>query len=181
MLADKIRWEERYKSSKMPTQPSSILVEFLPKLPKGRVLDIACGNGRNLHLLAENGFFCEGIDISQTALQGLHHQNIRTHCLDLDSYALKQNYYSVILNFYFLDRAILAQIPLALQKGGMMLLETFIEDETLQNSISPHKILKQGEMEANFEGFRILHNVQKTIPHKNGQDAKILTFVAQKC
>ena len=44
--------------------PAQLLVENVDILPKGRVLDVAMGNGRNSIYLARLGFCVEGLDIS---------------------------------------------------------------------------------------------------------------------
>ncbi len=55
--------------------PSEWVKRFIPKLPKGgRVLDLACGCGRNTRLLASCGFEVVGADI---ALPPLHRSNPR--------------------------------------------------------------------------------------------------------
>ena len=46
-------------------EPAQFLVENVELLPKGRVLDVAMGNGRNAIYLARLGFEVEGVDISQ--------------------------------------------------------------------------------------------------------------------
>jgi 2-polyprenyl-3-methyl-5-hydroxy-6-metoxy-1,4-benzoquinol methylase len=47
------------------SQPAEFLVENVTLLPKGRVLDIAMGRGRNAIYLAKLGFQVEGVDISK--------------------------------------------------------------------------------------------------------------------
>lgn len=76
-------WNKEYKQAKhltLSTEPSSDLLEFVkwternaewPAFPKhGLIVDIGCGNGRNLiplcHEFNMNGY---GIDIAEVALQ----------------------------------------------------------------------------------------------------------------
>ena len=184
MDSDKTKWNNRYKNDKMPSNVSELLVEcegFLPH--EGRALDIACGNGRNLRFLAQRGLMSEGIDISEVALEGLDGlPNIRTHCLDLDGYTLERDSFDVILNFYFLDREILAQVGGALRMGGVVVLETFIQDREYPSSMDKHKILRQGELEEIFKGFEVLHHSFKVIERDYQKErAKVVSFVAKKC
>jgi len=44
--------------------PAQFLVENVELLPKGRVLDVAMGSGRNAIYLARLGFEVEGVDMS---------------------------------------------------------------------------------------------------------------------
>ncbi|WP_104697043.1 MULTISPECIES: class I SAM-dependent methyltransferase [unclassified Helicobacter] len=182
MQEDKIKWNIRYINNHMPTQTSELLLEFEDLLPhSGRVLDIACGNGRNLKFLAKKGLECEGIDISEVALAKIQKiDNIHTFCMDLDGFKLEKESYDVILNFYFLDRRILSQVSDALRSGGYLFLETFIEDALYPTTISPNKILRDGELEKFFCDLKIIHQSTKIIL-RNQEKAKIVSLVAQKC
>lgn len=184
MHEDKIRWNLRYQSDNMPMQTSDLLLKFESILPKnGRVLDIACGNGRNLKFLAKKGLQCEGIDISEVALSKIaKDENIKTFCLDLDAHILKESHYDAILNFYYLNRDILKQVCQALKKSGILFLETFIEDEVYPTTIESKKILKKGELEELFQDFEILYHDFRIITRdKNFEKARVVSFVAKKC
>ena len=50
-------------------QPSAFVLDWLPRLPRGRALDVACGLGATAIALAEAGFDVTAIDIAPTALQ----------------------------------------------------------------------------------------------------------------
>ena len=56
------------QSPENPQTPAKFLVENVDLLPKGRVLDIAMGTGRNAIYLAGLGFEVEGVDISPEAI-----------------------------------------------------------------------------------------------------------------
>ncbi len=49
-------------------EPAQFLVENVELLPKGRVLDVAMGSGRNAIYLARLGFEVEGVDMSPEAV-----------------------------------------------------------------------------------------------------------------
>ena len=50
-------------------EPSQFLAENSHLLPRGRVLDIAMGSGRNSIYLATLGFEVEGVEISAEAVR----------------------------------------------------------------------------------------------------------------
>lgn len=64
-------WDERYSRAGYwaGKEPSAFLVETLPFLPKGRVLDLACGEGRNAVFLAGRGREVWGVDRSRPGLE----------------------------------------------------------------------------------------------------------------
>ena len=58
-------FEKLYKESecRWGLKQDFILAHFLDLVPKGMVLDLGMGEGRNAIFLAEKGFEVEGIDI----------------------------------------------------------------------------------------------------------------------
>ena len=66
----KEKWNKRYSArniGQLKQRPSDWLVRHQPlleKQPKGKALDIACGNGRNARFLANLGFEVDALDIS---------------------------------------------------------------------------------------------------------------------
>lgn len=65
-------WSKRYDSNAgflYSKEPSQFLMSYLDLLPTGaKILEIACGEGRNLVALSLKGFQVTGIDFCQTAL-----------------------------------------------------------------------------------------------------------------
>ena len=68
---DKIRWNEKYATEKYLFGQKSIpfLQDHVDLLPKGHVLDLAMGEGRNGVFLATKGFQVTGVDISAEGLK----------------------------------------------------------------------------------------------------------------
>lgn len=180
MEQDSIKWDERHHQGFMPKTPSDFLTSFVSKLPKGCALDIACGNGRNAKFLAQKGFICECIDISQVAISNLSGvKNLISIQADLDTYKIKAQNYEVILDFYFLNRRLFSEIKKGLKVGGIFLIETFIEDNNFMNDISPKRVLKKGELQENFSNFEILHMKEKVVKRLD-KKVKVIEFGARK-
>ena len=186
MQEDALKWNQKHLEHPMPQSPSDLLVHFMPLLKKQKykyALDLACGNGRNSKFLAKNGFECEGVDISDIALQMSEGtKNLHLICTDLDNFRPAPNRYDVILNFYFLNRDLFPSIIHALKAGGIFMLETFIKEADGFNSsqIIDEKILEHNELDEIFSDFRILHKQSSYITRREGMKAKIISFVAQK-
>src|SRR5688572_2402277 len=65
-------WENTYKNAKdgvWRQRADSLLMEFSPSIPKGRVLDLGMGEGRNALFFASNGYDVLGVDSAPTAIE----------------------------------------------------------------------------------------------------------------
>jgi SAM-dependent methyltransferase len=67
---DAAAWDARYAGSELVwgTDPNRFVAAELEGLPPGRVLDIACGEGRNAIWLATRGWHATGVDFSSAAI-----------------------------------------------------------------------------------------------------------------
>ena len=144
--------------------PAQFLVENVELLPKGRVLDVAMGSGRNAIYLARLGFEVEGVDMSpeavNTALESAEKVGvtIRAQVADLEgNYYIEKDAYNVIICFNYLQRSLISQIKDGLRKGGMVVYETFIVDQAkFGKPKHPDYLLKHNELLNMFRDFRCL-------------------------
>ena len=159
-------WDERYRQGRtMPDQPAALLVENLSLLPKGgKALDIAMGTGRNALYLASLGFRVTGVDLSAVAVDKCREKAerlglpIEALVADLERSPLPSNEYDLIVNFYYLQRSLTAQIVAALRTGGVLVFESFTIDQ-LQfgwGPKSPDHLLHPGELQELFAGLETL-------------------------
>lgn len=144
--------------------PSKFLTENIGLLPKGHVLDVAMGPGRNSVYLASKGFQVEGIDISQEAIDGAlrlakdKNVEIITSLVDLEKNAfIKEESYDVIICFNFLQRSLIPSIKKGLRPGGFIVYETYLIDQSQFGKPSnPYYLLNHNELLDLFRDFRCL-------------------------
>ena len=144
--------------------PSEFLVENLHLLPKGKVLDVAMGGGRNAVYLASKGFQVEGVDNSLEAVNKAlklaeeKKVEITTHFVDLESdLFIKEETYDVIICFNFLQRSLIPYIKKGLRPGGMIVYETYIVDQAqFGRPANPDYLLKHNELLDFFRDYRCL-------------------------
>lgn len=145
-------------------EPAQFLVENVDLLPKGRVLDVAMGYGRNAVYLAKMGFKVEGIDLSpeavNRALEFAHKSgvNLKAQVADLEKdFPIAKASYEVIICFNYLHRPLITQIKNGLRTGGMVAYETFIVDQAkFGKPKNPEHLLKHNELLHIFCDFRCL-------------------------
>lgn len=164
---DRTAWDKTYnrKDYVFGKEPELFLVKHVDKLPKGRALDIAMGEGRHAVYLAKKGFQVEGVDISSVGLrkaQKLAAENgvkIKTVNADLNKYKIKPDTYSVIMNFFYLQRSLFPEIIAGLKKGGVVVFST----NTVEHLKNPagkdferESLLEVGELKKAFSELEIL-------------------------
>ena len=165
-------------------EPAQFLVENMGLLPKGRVLDVAMGNGRNAIYLAKAGFEVEGVDMSPEAVNMALESSreasvtIRAQIADMESnYQIEKGAYDVIICFNYLQRSLIPQIKDGLHPEGMVVYETFIVDQVqFGKPKNPDYLLKHNELLDMFREFRCLRYREGIIDNKKA----VASIIAQK-
>jgi tellurite methyltransferase len=166
------------------SEPAQFLVENIGLLPRGRVLDLAMGNGRNAIYLAKAGFEVEGVDMSpeavNMALQSSQEAGviIKAQIADLESnYQIEKDAFDAIICFNYLQRSLIPQIKDGLCPGGMVMYETFIVDQAqFGKPQNPDYLLKHNELLDMFGNFRCLYYREGIIENRKA----IASIIAQK-
>lgn len=167
------------------SEPSEFLVENIALLPRGKALDVAMGRGRNAVYLARMGFDVCGIDISGEAVNEalkLARQSrvtIIAQVVDLEKgYRIDKETYDLIVCFNYLQRSLIPQIKNGLKPGGMVVYETFINDqaELFGKPRNPDFLLKHNELLDLFRDFRCLRYREGVITNYKA----VAGIVAQK-
>jgi 2-polyprenyl-3-methyl-5-hydroxy-6-metoxy-1,4-benzoquinol methylase len=161
---DKNRWNSKYETEVylFGEKPIPFLVDNVHLLPKGKVLDIAMGEGRNGVYLATQGFEVLGLDISEKGLEKahnlakIHNVTIETKVVDLESFTLEPNGYDVILCTYYMQKNLFKQFQSALKPGGMIVVETYNVDYLKYAQFSRKWALDTNEMLDIFKGLRVI-------------------------
>ena len=162
-------------------------MENLELLPRGYVLDLAMGSGRNAVFLARQGFHVEGVDVSADAVrqaQQLAMQAevvIKAEMADLEGgYRIKKAAYDVIICFNYLQRSLMGQIKDGIKPMGMICYETYIIDQLqFGRPRNPQHLLEHNELLQVFKEFRCLRYREGIIQGNRGKKA-VASIIAQK-
>lgn len=182
MPASASEWDIRHREAAKRTiaEPADIVGEWLPLLPKGPALDLACGTGRHTLLLAACGQAVTAIDWSAAALEILEERarkaNLRVRRVDgvtvapgqsgkgiqliqadLEEIILPQGF-DLILCLQYLQRSLFPQISRALRPGGVLLFETFTRAQLqyAEGPRNPAYLLEAGELRTAFPQLQAL-------------------------
>jgi SAM-dependent methyltransferase len=183
MQNDRRRWNEKYQSKSVTTEPTPVLKKFYKLAPKGRALDIASGTGKDALFLAQKGFSVEAVDISDVALQKIpkRHPNLQRICMDLDTFEIPCERYSLILNLRFLSRRLFPYIQEGLIRGGILIFETYLDEPVAapDDSMCRDYLLRENELLHAFLSLRILF-YQELKQNRHGENRRMASLVAVK-
>ncbi len=155
-------WRERRQE---PLQFDSWLQKVLPLLPpSGRLLDIACGRGRNALPLAALGYRVTAVDSSSQGLEQLAAEAARRQLpvailqQDLErDLRLPPASFDIVLQFFYLQRSLFDSLRQAVKPGGLAVVRTFSRAGKSDGGPgNPDYVLQPGELPAVFSGWDIL-------------------------
>ncbi len=128
-------------------------IGWLPPPAAGPVLDLGCGSGRAMVWLAEKGYRTTGIDWQPEALElgrvlaesrGVSCDFRQGDLRDLEQ--LPRGPWSIILNFRYLQRDMLNELPSMLLPAGVALVRTFRHVAGYEGHPHRRHRLKTGEL-----------------------------------
>lgn len=135
-------WDERYSAEEYAygTEPNTFLQENFSAIPKGKVLSLAEGEGRNAVFLAKQGYAVTAVDASRVGLEKarrLAEKNgvtVEFIHADLAEYELGQNEWDGIVSIFCplpssLRQQLHGKVEAALKPNGVFLLEAYTPDQ----------------------------------------------------
>jgi SAM-dependent methyltransferase len=131
--------------------PSPWVVRWADRIPaSGRVLDVACGNGRHARFLAARGHPVEAVDRDPACvapLAGLPGISTRSADLEGGPWPYEGEQFAGIVVVSYLHRPLFPRLIAALAPGGTLIYETFAAgNERFGRPSNPDFLLKPGEL-----------------------------------
>jgi SAM-dependent methyltransferase len=185
---DRDKWDRRYaEDSYRRHNPVTLLHDWLPRLPLGKALDVACGAGRNAIFLAEAGFRVDAIDISPAGLDMARREAERRgvavnwieHDLDLP-YGFERDY-DLIIVLWFVRLDLLGELCAHLAPGGILLSEQhLVADGDLAGPENPRFRVAPGALREAVDGLEILLYEESIGINDDGEPMASARVVARK-
>ncbi len=116
----------------------------------GRVLDVACGNGRHARYLRGLGHRVVGVDRDAAALESLKDiEGIELLAADIESgpWPFSRGEFDAVVVTNYLHRPLFSPLADALRAGGVLIYETFAEgNERYGKPSNPNFLLRRNEL-----------------------------------
>ena len=190
--AERDKWDARYRDGayRERTHPTALLADWLPRCPRGRALDVACGAGRNALFLAANGFAVTALDISGVALERGQHAaagrglDVEWLQADLDDdprRTLPAGPFDLIVWVRYVQRALLPHVVARLRAGGLLVCEQHIAaDATVAGPTNRSFRLAPGELERSANSLELLHSYEGLVVDPDGRTVALAQLVGAK-
>ncbi|HET8699538.1 MAG TPA: methyltransferase domain-containing protein [Gammaproteobacteria bacterium] len=188
--AERDKWDERYRDGayERRTHPTALLAAWLPFLPRGRALDVACGAGRNALFLAASGFAVDALDISAVALErGRRAAEVRGLAIDWrladfddrPEQWLPSNY-DLIVWIRYVNRALLPLLIARLRPGGHLICEQHLDTTAdVAGPRNPDFRLRLGELREGARGLAVRHYHEGLVVDPDGRTVALAQLVAR--
>ena len=169
-------WNERYSAAEYAygTSPNNFLEENYRHIPKGRVLSLAEGEGRNAVFLAKQGYAVTAVDASQVGLdkgkkladqQGV---SVEWICADLADFDLGESRWDGIVSIFCplpstLRKALHKKVVAGLKTKGAFLLEAYTPEQLKHGTgggNSADVMMTQVSLMLELEGLKFQHLVE---------------------
>ncbi|MFQ6371679.1 class I SAM-dependent methyltransferase [Shewanella sp. YIC-542] len=166
-------WDKLYSAEDYVygSTPNEFLQAYAPQLPKGRVLCLGDGEGRNSVYLAQQEYQVTAVDLSSVGiakakrLAARHGVMVEYIQADLADFSLGDNRWDAIVSIFChlpagLRQQVHQQVCQALTPGGMFLLEGYTPEQLQLATGGPKAIamlLDKDEVAAELSPLRFLH------------------------
>ena len=175
-------WDERYNTLEYVygIQPNEFVREMAHHIPKGNVLCLGEGEGRNAVFLAEHGYTVTAVDASKIGLQKAEHLahsrgvKIQTRLIDLADFVIEPDtWQGIVATFVHLPQSLRARVHrdcvVGLSPGGVLVIEAFTPKQLHFQTGGPRKLellMDLQSLKQEFKGLELMHakEVERELP-----------------
>lgn len=166
-------WDERYSAEEYAygKAPNQFLAEHFAAIPKGKVLSLAEGEGRNAVFLAQQGYAVTAVDASRVGLQKAQkladEQGVSLELIhaDLAEFDLGNEQWDGIVSIFCplpsaLRQQLHQKVVAALKPGGVYLIEAYTPEQLKHGTgggKSADTMTTQADLMRELQGLHFQH------------------------
>lgn len=166
-------WDERYSAEEYAygKAPNQFLAEHFAAIPKGKVLSLAEGEGRNAVFLAQQGYAVTAVDASRVGLQKAqkladeHGVSLELIHADLAEFDLGNEQWDGIVSIFCplpsaLRQQLHQKVVAALKPGGVYLIEAYTPEQLKHGTgggKSADTMTTQADLTRELQGLHFQH------------------------
>lgn len=170
-------WDQRYDTDEYiyGTEPNGYLRSAASKIPRGKVLCLGEGEGRNAVWLAGLGGEVTAVDSSSVGLKKAlrlaadRGVEIETIVSDIEDYTIEPDSWDAIISVFFHlppepRKRLHRQVAAGLKPGGVFVLEAYTIDQLRFNTGGPRTVellMSLEILKRELEGLNFEHGVEK--------------------
>lgn len=130
-------------------------MRWAPRIKRGPVLDLACGEGRHARFFRDLGFDVVAVDREPVSIQKI--EFIRADLEQGHSWPLAGRRFGGIVVTNYLHRPLFPKLVESLAEGGVLIYETFmLGNERFGKPSNPDFLLRPGELKEAFRELELL-------------------------
>ena len=130
-------------SSDLPV--SEWVARWAPLIPRGEVLDVACGEGRHARYLSTLGYAVTGVDRDSHVIEGV--EFVRADLEDGSPWPFAGRRFAGVVVTNYLHRPLFPLLEQSLGEGGVLIYETFMAgNERYGRPSNPAFLLRPAEL-----------------------------------
>jgi len=145
------------------------LATICGKLKTGKVLDLGCGDGREIEFLQERGFECTGVDRNAEKINQNKQRNNDVNWIfqDIRNFKFEQQYELIIaktvIHYFPKEKQIeiINKIKTATKENGINYIATFTDEIPMEGK---SYLMKNNELLNYYLDWKILQFAQRTTP-----------------
>lgn len=104
-------------------------VMYLPAQPGNRLLEVGCGSGKKLKLMQDLGWYVEGVDFDQAAVDNAKSKGLKVHPGTVEEQKYPENYFDAIIMSHVIEHvhdplSLLQVCSRILKPGGRLIIVT---------------------------------------------------------
>ncbi len=136
-------------------QPSAWVVRWAPRITRGPVLDLACGQGRHARFFRDRGLEVVAVDRDPVAIEKVTF--VRADLEGGSPWPLGGRRFGGIVVANYLHRPLFPHLVSSLAEGGVLVYETFMMgNERFGKPSNPEFLLRPGELREAFKELQEL-------------------------